>query len=504
MAKKKFPHELVDDGGFTRNVLMDGIPGMEDVTPSFTGIDNVAWTPGGIPVTQDGLSPSPISPDWQSIALPASAKPVEVEEEVVEAKPLDAPKPKAQPKFVVPEAKPEPVAAIPETAKEPSSLDKLLASYNTEDKPDEELKALQEDRNRRQMLLDLIAAGTQATSGMKQVGYNPQQFDKFYGRMDQDIKDLDARRRSEKEKKQSKRDEIKFAQDLEQYDINKKKADMQMGDEKAVRDPNSEISRMSKVSIAEMLNRIGRTDQAKKITESNLSHKQLEDVYGQANIQNYITMYEAQQNRLAMEKERAAARAESKKDKEEAKDAERKEKLTTHISDKIKSVDQKVEYNKALADYEMLKQRLNSGKFDSVSDVAATYALMKALDPGSVVRESEFETLVKSQGGLAKLRQMPQRFFKGDIYSPEFRKKLVDQFSEVVGARRKQLEAILKPDLKRAKDLGLDVSHLIAPATLESFEKQGKTVTKKEYSPSKNQTRITYSDGTREIKDGRH
>jgi hypothetical protein len=67
----------------------------------------------------------------------------------------------------------------------------------------------------------------------------------------------------------------------------------------------------------------------------------------------------------------------------------------------------------------------------SEGDLALIYGLAKILDPGSVVRESEFATVAAAQGKLQQLLNTPQRFFEGDRLTPENRKKLLSMAQEL-------------------------------------------------------------------------
>lgn len=312
---------------------------------------------------------------------------------------------------------------------------------------DEELEKALQKRQQDQNMLMIARGAEKIGSGILGVESDKDYLQGYMNLAEQGVKDIERAREGAEKK-------ARFAVDMD-------KAVKQMQDEDARRDSKSEISKLGKAAITDMLGKIGRQDMASQLQNSNLSLKQLEDVYGQLNIQNYISMYEAQQNRLEAAKMAKEQRSESKSEEE-------KRRLTTHISDKIKQYDDKVGYSKTASDYQMLKGFLESGTFNSVADIMATYSLMKALDPTSVVRESEFDTLVRAPGGFEKIVRSPQRFFKGDIYSPKFRKELVDKYSKIVETRKKQFERVVGPDLKRAKDLGINREYLLT----DSFEQQ--------------------------------
>lgn len=461
----------LDDGGFTRNVLMKGIPGMENPTPSFTGINNTAWTPNGpmkqpIAVKPDDMPMSPLKPETQSL-MPA-AKPVIVPEQAIDAqifKQKSQPQEKAAAAPAETPAQKEEMPAAPEAPKEPSMLDKLLEAYNTPQR-DTELEEAQARRNDLQRQLAMLKGFNQIGSSIAQVKPQDKYLEEETNLAGMPVKDIEQRREQERKMKAEKGEALKFGMDVEKFKqdseakgIDLEKARLQLKDAKANKDPNSDISKATREAIMQRFKLAG----ANVNVPQGLSSDQLRTMFPMGDIVDDLIKErgrkEAAEERKAMAKER-----------QDNQKQQQQSQLTTHISDKIKSMDEKIGYNKALTDYEMLKNRMAQGKFDSVSDLTATYSLMKALDPNSVVRESEFENLVKTQGGLNAIRQAPQRFFKGDIYSPQFREKLMDQLAGVVDARRSQLHKVLEPDLKRAKDLGIDESYILAPSTSKSFQ----------------------------------
>lgn len=459
---------LIDDGGFTRNVLMKGIPGMQDDSPSFTGINETAWMPDGRQVSREDLPPSPLMPEVEPTrvapSITAKSESVENKPKVVTRKPASVtmPKPQVELPKVVQEEQPAPVEQPEAKA---SLLDKLLTDFNTPQR-DTELDEAQKRRNEILRQLALLQGFNKIGAAIAQV--KPQE-DFLATQMQlasQPVKDIESRREQERKMKEEKAQSLRlgldverFKQDSEAKGIDLEKAKLQLSDAKANKDPNSDISKATREAILQRFGLAG----AKINVPQGLSADQLRTMFPMGDIVDDLLKQKAM-------KESSEDRKQARKERDEQQLENKRQSLTTHISDKIKQYDDKIGYNKALSDYEMLKDRLATGRFDSVSDVAATYALMKALDPGSVVRESEFETLVKSQGGLEKIKQMPARFFKGDIYSPKFREKLVDQFNDVVTARRKQLAKVLEPDLKRAKELGIKEEHIISGDTTKGFD----------------------------------
>lgn len=496
------PHQLVDDAGFTQNVIMKGIPGMETDSPNFSGPGGVAWAKGGIPVTQEGLPPSPISPDWQTLALsakpnsPESTTPVEVTKPVkTKSATKKAEEPKATDEKPLEEVKPA----------SPSVLEQLLSGYNQPKSEDDELKKLQQDRINRRNNLDIIDAVSQVFAGGTKSGYNATNLDNLRKGLDQEVTDLQDRRKSEKEERQEKRTEIDFAKSNEKFALEMEKARSQMADEKAKSDPNSEISTVTKDSIATMLEKVGRGDQAKKIRSSKLSSKQLEDVYGQMNIQNYISMYEAQQNRLAVAKENAAARKAAAETKAKDKKEENLEKFTTDFRKELTGSGAigKAYGNFLNADrsYNVIQGYLK--KPSGYSDYASIMGSLKALQgDDSVVREAEVKMGMQATSLPNKIKNWTDSMASGKMLQPEQRKQMAQAVQVLREVAADQFKRAAAPVLNQADKLGVNRSEILGTDFLNENPPPSQIVSK-QYSPSRNQTRITYSDGRQEIVDGK-
>ena len=96
--------------------------------------------------------------------------------------------------------------------------------------------------------------------------------------------------------------------DIQKTKLDIDKAQSQMNDDKARSDASSEVSKLARASVIDSLGRIGRKDLASKVTP-NMSVKQVEDIFGQNNLSNMVTQFEAMQAR----KEIAASRVEEHK-----------------------------------------------------------------------------------------------------------------------------------------------------------------------------------------------
>jgi len=147
-------------------------------------------------------------------------------------------------------------------------------------------------------------------------------------------------------------------------------------------------------------------------------------------------------------------------------------------------------------------------------DVAAIYAFMKALDPESVVRESEYATAAGVGSLTTKLQNALSRQVSGKTLTPEQRKELLSIAEEMEKVAGQNLYHFAKPIISAAESKGAPLNQIFDdPDKLKSFGSPQndqpiqrintqRSVVKKQYSPSRNQTRVIYSDGSQEVLDG--
>jgi len=111
-----------------------------------------------------------------------------------------------------------------------------------------------------------------------------------------------------------------------------------------------------------------------------------------------------------------------------------------------------------------------------------------------------------SRAVLDRLQQAAQELATGTLTenNKKFMSQLADTFEK---AGQRDLEARLniyaKQGTKRTKMSEDEVKETIRPDLVLQQKEQSKQVIKKQYSPSRNKTKITYSDGTEEIIDGK-
>jgi hypothetical protein len=202
----------------------------------------------------------------------------------------------------------------------------------------------------------------------------------------------------------------------------------QLADAEKVRDKNSEISQMSRDAVASYLGRMGDEKTAKRVLDGKMSHNDLENLFGKINLSNMLTQFEAAQTRIEV----AKLKAEEEKKKNEDRKSEKDSKIRQTFRKAIDDYNKETRMIDGLVTYKTIKDTLDKKQFSGIDDIKTLYSMIKALDPESVVRESEVELMKMGESGFARIRNMPRRFFKGDIFSDDYRKKLISRMGKMV------------------------------------------------------------------------
>ena len=124
--------------------------------------------------------------------------------------------------------------------------------------------------------------------------------------------------------------------------------------------------------------------------------------------------------------------------------------------------------NKILADYtkktkELVESEISYNKLaearnakDGVGDLAMVFSFMKMLDPGSVVRESEFSAAQNTAGLLQKLRVAAAQIKEGDLLSDEQRTSFLELSKKFLDAGRLHMAKIRLDKGLQVKNYGLN------------------------------------------------
>lgn len=467
-----FPSQLVDDGGFTRNVLMKGVPGMETNSPPLTGINGNAWMPGvgqpdaegkgpyGIPVSSDTLPPSPLNPETQSVMSAAKPQGMELPPAAPPTTAKAPMKPKAAPKM---EAE-QPVIPEPEAPEEepkgPSILDKLMQDYMTPQK-DEELSAAQQRRNEIQQQLAMLKSFEQIGAGLG--GYNSDKdyLSEYNELAGQPVKDIEQRRDQERKMKSEKGDALKMGMDVDRFKtdselkgIDLSKAKIQLKDAQANKDPNSEISKATREAILQRFQLAG----AKVNIPQGLSAEQLKGMFPMGDIVDDLLK---KQGVEAAAKERSAARKDAERFKKEGK----LEDYTKDFRKELTSpstIGGKAYSNFLNADKAFSAISTYSKDPSGYKDYASLMSALKALQGDeSVVREAEIKLGMGAGSLMDSLNNTFSKAATGKMLQPKQRQQMMDAVSVLRETYRDQFNRAAAPTLEQAKHLGLDSSQIL-------------------------------------------
>ena len=105
---------------------------------------------------------------------------------------------------------------------------------------------------------------------------------------------------------------------------------------------------------------------------------------------------------------------------------------------------------------------------NSIGDIAMVYALMKALDPGSVVRETEYGFVVNSQSIPQALVQRINQFWDGKRLAKGIRDEMVSHGRNAMETRAQEYERLTNQMQGIARDRGLSPSRSTLDARMDN------------------------------------
>lgn len=111
----------------------------------------------------------------------------------------------------------------------------------------------------------------------------------------------------------------------------------------------------------------------------------------------------------------------------------------------------------------------------AAGDLALIFNYMKVLDPGSVVRESEFATAANAVGVPARIRNIYNKALTGKRLAPEQRKDFVDRARKLFASQQGYQKNLVKQYTKQARKAGVDPSRVIVQfdIPIEASEETG-------------------------------
>jgi hypothetical protein len=266
-----------------------------------------------------------------------------------------------------------------------------------------------------------------------------------------------------------------------------------------MRDPNSEVSKLT----AELAAKAGLIKPGQVMSAQALKNSGV-------NIGNLLSTIEAGKERST----RAALQ------REYLSDNKNKQGLDKHIDTYNKSLQKNYDdFTKTQANISALDTIMSDAKngvTPGAKDVSLLYSFISGLDPSSTVREGEVQLSKGAMSLWGKIKSGAKQITGGDLLDQDTR----DSFMEIMRAGAKAQENRFKKTkvnaINAGKEKGYDPEILnraiygdVDVGMANSQKSQGltteskKSVVKKQYSLSRNQTRILFSDGTEEIVDGK-
>lgn len=353
------------DLNFLKN-LLQSLPASGDPTSNMLQASMSSMSPTAPP---EQYPMSPMDPnkdqktDLNSLLMPkmpelpqAEPAPEPAPEQAAPAPDISAPKPPMAKTYIPPamanpsapqvqEPAPMPAPA-PEPPKEENYLDMLG-------------KAQQEKQDQMRNIAMMEAGdriGT-AIAGQGHLQYEPGKFENLKSLASAPVENIMQKQKLKGEQT-----------DQQLKEANVTKAKTQLADDKAKGDPNSDISKVSRAAVVGSLNKIGRKDLANSITPS-MSSKQIEDVFGQNNLQNMVTQFDAQQNRKELATIKAGEKAEASKVKADASDTKRldqaNQKITASLASSRSSFGKMANINRSAEAIEALVKQQPLGQMDN-------------------------------------------------------------------------------------------------------------------------------------------
>lgn len=354
-------------------------------------------------------------------------------------------------------------------------------------KEDLELKAAQEDRRRNLLLTNLAEAASGIGTAVASHGQQTLDPNAF-----KNLRDQAGLKVSEvKEKREAQENEIKKRQSL----LATAKNEVELQSDQAKRDPDSDVSKMFREVIGQAMPEL-------KIPPK-ISAFELEKLVGP--LQNAANM------KLAMEskKEMAQIAADARKaasDERKVRQDQRQEDVTFKEEERyqkqLSSIDAK--HREATKYMDEANAFAEQATTNPQAAMNLARSVIKAVEgAGARVSDKDFTTAVgdASLGGslmntLNKLKSGTIRGITKDqvIQMLNASKEIQsNKYKESVKTEVERFAKRAKTTPEQAADLGVVSRDVL---------QHGKTIIKKEYSESRKQTRITYSDGSQEVVDG--
>lgn len=361
---------------------------------------------------------------------------------------------------------------------EPSKLDALLTQLKG---PDDELEAAQKARREQLGIANILEGLAKAGTAVATRGRHTYQEltpDAFKG-----MKEMAQLRVEDvKEKRKAKAEEIAQRQSI----IGTAKGELDFHREEERNDPNSDASKMYREVIQQAMPEL-------KIPKS-ISAANLDKLVGP--LQNAANMKMAMESKKEIAELNRLMREETKQEKREKvafEQQERYQKDLSKLDDKNREATKYMDEAYALA-----------GEATKNPQAALNLArsVIKAIEgAGARVSDKDFTTAVGDKALGARLANQVNEMATGTIRNVTAKdvRLMLDASRKIQQQKHQEgTKALVERFAKRANVTPQEAADIgVVPQKV--LEKQ---VIKKEYSASRNQTRLTYSDGSQEVLDG--
>lgn len=392
-------------------------------------------------------------------------------------------------------------------------LDEEKISTNLKDAQptvDPELEAMQKRRDELLKLQLMMQGASEIGSALARTKADPNYAD-FLGKQ----ADLEKTKYEETvglrdKKAKAEKENTMFNLDVQSKQANLKKIEQEMKDDSLMADPASEISRAAKEATKQRLTKIGWSPEQLARLDG-MSAKQIESMFGKMNpeyiYQSELNAQQAREN-AEMRRRELAERAEERKLAREL-DKSREDRLQDQYNrSEVKNYQFKAEDQvKKLRDIQQGADELDGLLALSETNPQAYNAigtkLAKAMGEVGALTENDVTRYVGRKDLQGRIAKAGNDLMKGTIRQEDMQyiKEIVDVLREK--SNRKVEKVYRDAASLYAKNTGVPIEKAEAYFNIQPLKSEQKQVVKKEYSASRNKTRLTYNDGSTEVVDGK-
>lgn len=405
----------------------------------------------------------------------------------------------------IPAMPPKEMPAAPEEVKPEVAPEKSLSERLNEllgqnkNFEDTELRDAQNARSQRLKDLAMLDAANMMAQGIYGGKADPNLLNRYRDLAGLGVSDVQDRRKASKDLEDRERtrrkdvmDEMTTESDLKYKDLNQKKIAMEIGDKEKENDPNSEVSKAFRSYLKSYVDMAGVPIKI----DDKMSMSSLQKTTGM--VGNLVTAKMAQDARrdALIEKRESKIEQKTKDENQRALESFNKYKPVTQLTETMSKAENALALVEAAPTSPAAWQALGTQAARALGEVGN----LTEADIGRFQGSPAWARKVQRWYSLGAKGTPPMGDLK-DVQSllETFKRKNEEAKVKLAGDFAKQYGKAYKRDANEILEV-LDPDRALRQ---EQNKQQSKSVVKKEYSPSRNQTRITYNDGTTEIVDGK-